>query len=92
MAPSRKPPPIGKRGEAEVVTVFAVVIKSYCDGDTDNSYYKTRERAESRAIGIEEVGGIGGGFRDGEVEERLAIRFEDGTYILLDQNTPSIQD
>lgn len=82
---------VGKRIEAEIVEIYAAVTNSdLTEGrgvSVDHSYHETEIGAKFGAVGI----GPGLTKNDGTVGERLAIRLSDGTYLLLNQQSPIIE-
>lgn len=72
---------IGFKGKAEIVRIFAAVtnidLNEGRGENIDDAYYFIERDALVGAIGIGVMGG------DGEVEERFAVRFDNGTYFLL---------
>lgn len=72
---------IGKKGQAEVIEIFAAVTNTDLDEGRgrriDHSYHPNQARAKVATIGI----GVQG--NDGYVESRLAVKFGDETILLL---------
>jgi len=85
---SQTPSPLGKTGEVEIIKVFTA--KTWADTNEgrgpqyDRTFHETEKGAKFGTIGI----GIMGG--DGTLGERFAVRFEDGTLMLLDEGQPII--
>ncbi len=81
--------PIGKYGNARVVKIYAAVsntdLNSWNFGSPiDYAYYLTRADAE---LGTNRIGPMGS---NGRVQDRYAIKFDDGTYYLLAENGSAI--
>jgi hypothetical protein len=74
---------IGGKGEVEVIEIFAAVSNTELnDGSGDKidlTYHPTKQEARTAAIGVGVMG------CNGDVEPRLAVRFKDGTILLLAQ-------
>lgn len=72
---------LGKEGRAKVVEIFAVVSNTDRQegrgSSVDLTYHPTKEQAQTAAIGK----GVFGA--DATVEPRRAVRFADGTLLLL---------
>ncbi len=72
---------IGLRGHAIVIQIYAAVTNSDTQGgmghNVDHSYYETARGALLGSIGIGVMG------NDGTVEPRPAVKFDDGTILLL---------
>jgi hypothetical protein len=72
---------LGMKGQAEVVTIFAMVANTDTmegrGNNIDHSYHATEAGALEAGRGKGQVGG------DAEAEPRLAVRFPAGEYLLL---------
>lgn len=66
---------IGKKGSAEVIEIFAVAESFEAVDAGDCSYHATKREAIRASRDV--------GWGHSKVEPRLAVRFEDGTMLLL---------
>lgn len=81
--------PLGKSGEVEVITIFTARTNTELNEGRGQQYDRTFHETERGAkLGTVGIGVMGG---DGEVGDRLAVRFSDGTLLLLDAGQPVIE-
>ena len=79
---------LGKSGEAEIVSLFTARTNTDTEEGRGQQYDKTFHETERGAkLGTVRIGVMG---TDGTVGERLAVRFSDGTLLLLVEPDPRI--